>query len=202
MNSNSPLKSIHISNLLTYLSVLAAFYMTMLIVQPGGNKISILGLGITICFVCDLFDGKFAKLFKSRPEAAQKTGGQLDSLSDAIAFGFAPAACLLAMTKDISIIGSAFIFVIANLTRLAFFNVYSTESQTFIGLPTTLAGLLLSISILFINYDQSKVLAFILVVLAILMVIPLKIPRPKLIGYIVLVLLAAANFTVHFMRLK
>ena len=80
--------TITISNLVTYLSLLCgvfALYFAMLKNLHGT------GLCIALCCICDMMDGRFARLF-SRNEVQKATGVQLDSIVDALTFGAAPLA--------------------------------------------------------------------------------------------------------------
>ena len=92
----------------------------------------------------DTLDGRIARFLGS----ASDFGVQLDSLSDAISFCFAPA--ILAyfwQLKYLGVFGIVFcaIFFLAGLMRLARFNLIS-EQQTifFLGIPSTIAGCFLT----------------------------------------------------------
>lgn len=98
---------------------------------------------IVVGMLCDLFDGRVARM----TNAQSAFGVQLDSLADAVSFGVAPALLLynwgmrpLGMTG----IFIAFIFAACAIMRLARFNVTAAEdggaSKYFEGLPTPLAA--------------------------------------------------------------
>lgn len=196
-STNNPARGIHVSNLLTYLSVATAMlglYGTHHFLSPH-----FLGLTISLCFIFDLFDGKFARLFKNRPEVAKATGGQLDSLADAISFGFFPVLGLFIVNLQLPsafLILTGLFFVITNLTRLAYFNVYSGDGN-FIGLPTTLAGLFLSLAL---NILPLEFMPVVLLILAVLMVAPFKLKRPSPLVMLLLTLIAVINIAVHGYR--
>ena len=101
--------------------------------------------------VCDILDGRIARMTKTTSEF----GMQLDSLSDLVSFGMAPALMMYLMVlKTMGKIGIAIavLFVLCSALRLARFNVaahQATQSgktnKHFIGLPTPAsAGLLIS----------------------------------------------------------
>ena len=82
--NRSAARYFHLSNLLTYLSVL-----TGLCAIFSAHKLqswSVAGGLIALCALADTFDGKFARLF-TRSESLKNFGIQLDSLADALTFG-------------------------------------------------------------------------------------------------------------------
>ena len=82
----------HYGVILTYLSVIAAI--TGICFSVGGNKDARPDIGV-ICLLisgfCDAFDGAVAKTRKNRSREDKMFGERIDSLSDLIAFGVAPA---------------------------------------------------------------------------------------------------------------
>jgi len=96
---------------------------------------------IGVAIVLDMLDGRIARLTGTTSEF----GGELDSLSDAISFGVAPA--LLAYRwgfEPVPRIGwlAAFLFVMCGVLRLARFNVqrHAVDGRYFIGLPVPAAA--------------------------------------------------------------
>ena len=99
--------------------------------------------------VVDFLDGFLARLFK----ATSPMGKQLDSLSDVVSFGVAPALIMYQLLRisyaqeenglDISIafLLPALIIACAAAWRLAKFNLDETQQYSFKGLPTPAAGL-------------------------------------------------------------
>lgn len=106
------------------------------------------------CVLLDKADGTAARLLK----ATSEFGVQMDSLSDLITFGIAPAAIVLAAlvgAKPIiaaepfagyryAVYVGAFGFAICAALRLAKFNVMTSAlgKEYFFGIPTTLSGAL------------------------------------------------------------
>lgn len=96
---------------------------------------------IALAALFDLADGLAARLLGQR----SPVGRELDSLSDVIGFGFAPAAILLELIQGAG--GGywglvAFLLTAFAALRLAKFNVDERQTHEFRGLPTPAAGLL------------------------------------------------------------
>lgn len=116
---------------------------------------------IFLAAVVDFLDGFVARLFK----ATSKMGEQLDSLSDLVSFGVAPGMILYQLLRlsyaqeegglDTSFISllPAFIFTAAAAWRLAKFNISADQSNSFRGVPTPAAGLLIASFPLIIWYE-------------------------------------------------
>jgi CDP-diacylglycerol--serine O-phosphatidyltransferase len=111
----------------------------------GDYLLSIGAIGVAA--VLDSLDGRIARLL----DATSKMGAELDSLSDAISFGVAPALVLYVWQFDDDRIGwiAALIFAVCMILRLARFNTLldDTEqppyaSEFFVGVPAPAGGLL------------------------------------------------------------
>jgi len=147
---------------------------------------------LSVCL--DKADGTVARLLR----ASSRFGVQMDSLSDLIAFGVAPAVLVLAaLTGHASLTPLApvpayralvyvgtFLYVIATALRLAKFNVLTDVygKEFFFGIPTTLCGgftaaYLLTVRTYGLPLRFIEVVPGLLVVLALLMVS--RIPLPK-----------------------
>ena len=179
----SPLRLFHASNLLTYGSLAAG--LGAVAFAARGNR-SAAGALIAISVVADTFDGRFAGRFR-RTDTQRKAGAQLDSLSDAMAFGIAPVVCMAALRVDWWQPASAglfwscaFAYAACAMTRLAFYNVTHETAQGFIGLPAPVAALVLATALIF---DPGMVTsAAVFVTAAAAMVLPLPVPRPRGLG--------------------
>ena len=102
--------------------------------------------------VIDFLDGFVARLFK----ASSALGAQLDSLSDVVSFGVAPGLIIYEFLRlsfsqqpnglDVSTawLFPAFIVPCAGAYRLARFNVDTSQSTGFKGVPIPAAGLLIA----------------------------------------------------------
>ena len=177
----SPLRAFHASNVLTYTSLVAGI--GAIAVAARGNR-SGAGALIAMSVVADTFDGRFAGLFR-RTAVQREVGVQLDSLSDAIAFGIAPAVCMGALridwrSSDAIFWLSAFACAACAITRLAFYNVTHEQTEGFIGLPVPVAALVLATALVFDPGLAASVALFSTTAAA--MVLPLPIPRPRGIG--------------------
>ncbi|PXY37139.1 CDP-diacylglycerol--serine O-phosphatidyltransferase [Prauserella sp. PE36] len=111
-----------------------------------GNYVLAIG-AIGVAAVLDSLDGRIARLL----DATSKMGAELDSLSDAISFGVAPALVLYVWLPESSRFGwvAALIFAVCMVLRLARFNTLldDTEqppyaSEFFVGVPAPAGGLL------------------------------------------------------------
>ena len=96
---------------------------------------------------CDIVDGMIARMTKTTTEF----GMQLDSLSDLVSFGVAPAVMMYMLvlnTMDNIGIAIAVLFVLCTGLRLARFNVLAQRGEMhkhFVGLPTPAsAGVIIS----------------------------------------------------------
>jgi CDP-diacylglycerol--serine O-phosphatidyltransferase len=119
------------------------------------------GVFIFLAAVVDFLDGFVARVFK----ATSKMGEQLDSLSDLVSFGVAPGMILYQLLRlsfakeenglDVSfvVLLPAFIFTAAAAWRLAKFNIATDQSNSFKGVPTPAAGLLIASFPLIIWYE-------------------------------------------------
>jgi CDP-diacylglycerol--serine O-phosphatidyltransferase len=127
------------------------------------EKIWMASLFIGLAAVVDFLDGFVARLFK----ASSEMGKQLDSLADVVSFGVAPAMILYQFLRlafaqeeggvDISIwfLLPVFIFPAAAAYRLARFNLDTSTSYSFKGMPVPAAGIFVaSFPLIYWNVDQ------------------------------------------------
>lgn len=142
--------------------------------------------------IADNFDGAFARLFTRSPAAAE-FGQELDSLIDAVSFGLAPVAGLLLLVKPTPGVAgalfaaAAFFYLLALITRLGHFNLAHRRGHTdFRGLPSTEAALALATVLLIPQALPYMGLA--LAVTGVLMLSPVRIPRPRGLGLVCLLI--------------
>lgn len=108
---------------------------------------------VTISLGTDMIDGYIAR----KTNTVNEMGKELDSLSDSLTFGIAPAVLAYQSFKtntffDIIIIGGAICFAIGAMLRLARFNI--TESPGYTGVPTPISALLI-VTFFYANYFYS-----------------------------------------------
>jgi len=145
---------------------------------------------IVLAVLMDFLDGRLARALAS----SSSFGMELDSLSDAISFCFAPAVLLYSWKLNqagpigIVVLG---VYLCAGLLRLAKFNVISWEQGTvdfFVGLPTTSAAFFLIQLVLYENWIQGSFFApalgnasllTLVALFAFLMISPLRFPTFK-----------------------
>ncbi len=136
---------------------------------------------ILISNVFDGLDGWVARLTNS----STKFGLELDSLSDLVAFGVAPA--VLVYTWTIGPFGrigaaTAFLYVACGALRLARYNIQmvSTEKLSFTGMPIPAAATVIATLVIFYHSvfdtppEKSIPVLFLTIVLAILMISTLR----------------------------
>lgn len=111
----------------------------------GNYPMAIASIGIAA--VLDSLDGRIARLL----DATSKMGQELDSLSDGISFGVAPALVLYVWHAEGERIGwvVSLIFAVCMILRLARFNTLIEDTEQppyagefFVGVPAPMGGLL------------------------------------------------------------
>ncbi len=98
---------------------------------------------MVLASILDFFDGFMARLFKVSGEM----GKQLDSLSDLVTFGVAPAFMLYVFGIHNHLGYEKFAFILLAIFssyRLAKFNIDSRQSNSFIGVPTPITGIMVA----------------------------------------------------------
>jgi CDP-diacylglycerol---serine O-phosphatidyltransferase len=163
------------------------------------HNLMLCGLLIFLAMLFDTFDGQVARLTRTTSDF----GGQLDSLSDTVSFGVAPAILLVKMCPDFSELHKEAVWTIAALfaccaaLRLARYNVETDEKDdhgSFSGLPSPAAAAVIASLAIFtytlrneLNYENhagfdwwlQRVLPPCAAVIAVLMVS--RVPYPHLV---------------------
>ena len=134
---------------------------------------------------CDWFDGPLARRIPDRTDEEQAFGAQLDSLTDMVSSGVAPAMLLISIGDfEPWFLPGAFLLVVAGAIRLAHFNVFGHDGGAYSGLP--IDSNIFVVTALFpfrelLGHDMfSWVLYVAVITLAILNVAPFR--MPKLVG--------------------
>lgn len=162
---------------------------------------------VIIGMLLDGLDGRVARMLNAQSEF----GKELDSLSDVITFGVAPAVIMYVSVFQPMGIGIGgwivtAIFPICGAIRLARFNVHPGEPGYFIGLPITAAGGILATLALYNPYlNNPMILLVATLFLSYLMVSQIRYPAfkkmtiPKSIYWIApLFLIAIAVAAIYF----
>jgi CDP-diacylglycerol--serine O-phosphatidyltransferase len=147
----------HIPNFVTSLGLLSG---CISIVYSTSGNLRLAGIFILIAALFDFFDGWTARMLNSISEF----GIQLDSLADVISFGVAPSFIMYKLmlfslvesspASDFNIVepglaqtlvlSSSFLIAVFSALRLARFNTDATQAESFRGLPTPAAALLIA----------------------------------------------------------
>ena len=134
---------------LTYLG-LASAAMGMILTFQGFAKYALFCLAFS--GLCDMFDGKVARLKKDRTEDEKRFGIQIDSLCDVVCFGAFPMIlCYSIGMRGPAGLSILVFYMIAGVIRLAFFNVMEEKRQDetdearkyYQGLPITSIAIIL-----------------------------------------------------------
>ena len=176
--------------ILTYMSLVSAV---------GGMTLAINGhpifatLCLLFCGLCDMFDGKVARTKKNRTAQEKSFGIQIDSLSDIVAFGVLPAIITLTLCRYqwYAYIVAA-LYVLADLIRLAYFNVTeeirqketNASRESYAGLPITSAALIFPIFFCFAALYSEKLylclsLCGVMLLTGLCFLLPFHIRKPK-----------------------
>lgn len=167
-----------VPNLFTLLNLLSGCIAIVLILQTGETIVVMDNMGATqvtlpekiwqgslfifAAAIIDFLDGFLARALKAHSEM----GKQLDSLCDVVSFGVAPGLILYQLLRigyaqeadglNVSMLAllPAFIFTCAAAWRLAKFNVSTDQSDSFRGVPTPSAALLVASFPLIIWYES------------------------------------------------
>lgn len=165
-----------IPNLFTLLNLVCGCIAIILILQPGESiitteagsfqinmpeKLAYASFFIFAAGIIDFLDGFLARLMK----ASSEMGKQLDSLSDAVTFGVAPAMLMYqllsmsylkeesALDTSIWLLLPALLIACCAVWRLAKFNIDERQSISFRGVPTPITGFVVAALPLVIWYN-------------------------------------------------
>jgi CDP-diacylglycerol--serine O-phosphatidyltransferase len=191
------------SVILTYVG-LASSIVGITEIFEGNYKWALLCL--IISGTCDMFDGKIARAMKNRSDEAKVFGIQIDSLCDLICFGVLPGlfgyyTCTNRYLGTIA----AFLFVLAAVIRLGYFNVkemarqqQTTEHRKYYqGLPVTTISMLLPTAYIIrqlIGTDKipGSYYAIVLLIVSFLFVKDFKVKKPGNFGCVIMTIYGIA----------
>lgn len=151
--------------------------------------------------LCDGFDGYVARTKKNRTAAEKKFGIELDSLADLVCYGVLPSVILynIGMNTWYYII-ILITYTLSALIRLAYFNVMEDIRQgkteecrkSYEGLPVTTISLILPLFypvIMHFTAFANVLFAILMIIIAYLFLSKITIPKFKLKGLIVLIVI-------------
>nr|WP_220129081.1 CDP-diacylglycerol--serine O-phosphatidyltransferase [Anoxybacillus calidus] len=162
----------HTANALTLINLSLGGF-SILFTLKGQLNVSV--LLIFLAALADRFDGTVARKLNIESEL----GKQLDSMSDIISFGVAPALLLYqGLLHEFGVPGAFFtiLYIGCGAFRLARFNITENNGY-FSGLPITVAGVLLTLSYLTIHYFPPQFFIFLMIILSFLMVSTFKLKK-------------------------
>lgn len=151
-------------------------FLSILAASEGRFHLSVYLLVVAV--LLDMTDGRLAR----KLGATSKLGQELDSFSDAISFGLAPAflvqRALLQPLGGLGV-GVAATYLLAAIVRLARFNLVTSahgKERRTLGVPTPIGAAYLMALVLIPEALPSRVAASIILVLALMMVTRLRLP--------------------------
>ncbi|HSL19331.1 MAG TPA: CDP-diacylglycerol--serine O-phosphatidyltransferase [Methylomirabilota bacterium] len=158
---------------------IAAGFMAMVAAADGRFELSVYLLVIAI--LCDVLDGTIARLLGATSEFGQ----EMDSFSDAISFGVAPAFLVyLAILRPLGFWGliAALIYLLAGVTRLTRFvltsDAHVKELRT-TGAPIPIAASYLMAAVLMRDRMPVEAVVAVVLVMSLLMVSRIRLPSLK-----------------------
>jgi CDP-diacylglycerol--serine O-phosphatidyltransferase len=160
------------ANLITLTNMAMGGFATVYAIQ-GNLRLCV--LLIFLAALADRFDGMAARKFNIESEL----GKQLDSMSDIISFGVAPALLLYqGILHEFGFPGIFFtvFYIGCGAFRLARFNI-SESNGYFTGLPITAAGCLATLTFLASSFIPAQVFLFITIILSFLMIASFKLKK-------------------------
>ncbi|MEN6325433.1 MAG: CDP-diacylglycerol--serine O-phosphatidyltransferase [Syntrophomonas sp.] len=146
------------------------------IVSAQNQNYRLAGILILGAVLMDGMDGKIARKLGSTSEL----GKELDSLCDLVSFGVAPAVLLYAQVIGVEFhlfgLLAAMFFIVCGALRLARFNVLNIHDY-FVGVPITIAGLILAVLSLLSNIIAPIVIFLFIFILSFLMISNFRVPK-------------------------
>lgn len=192
------------SVILTYLGLASSvFGITQVIeVYKGQGNYSIAFLCLLFSGLCDLFDGRIARMKKDRTDREKVFGIQIDSLCDLVCFGVFPGVLGYSFGFNYGLgLVSAIAIILAAVIRLGYFNTIEQERQAatsekrheYRGLPVTTVAIILPIIYIAIGLVGKTLFPTIfqicLIIIALLFLIKFKVKKPQMLGVVLLILI-------------
>jgi phosphatidylserine synthase len=193
------------ANLLT-LCGLASSVVAMLLAQRA--EYAGAAIALVAAFVFDVIDGPVAARAKGRDRDQSAFGANLDSLADMVSAGVALGVVILSYGHfRVEYLPVAVVVAAATALRLSYFNVHGLDedASTYTGVPTDLA-IIGFVALMLLDGPLGPaafrvVLSAGAVVLAALMVSPLRIPKLTGRSYVAIIVVGLALAALHAARL-
>jgi CDP-diacylglycerol--serine O-phosphatidyltransferase len=164
-----------------FLGIMAILFSIQSVQHIESNYLNYAAVLVIIGTLLDGLDGRMARILN----AASEFGKELDSLSDIVTFGVAPAVILyLVILQDYGMWGIILtaLFPICGSLRLARFSVTPGTPGFFTGLPITAAGGVLALLALYQVYLHEAILIGGVLALSLLMISNIQYPSFKKVG--------------------
>lgn len=203
--------------IVTYLGILSTMIGIYFILGNDTPNVTLAIICLMISGICDLFDGKIARMCKGRTEEDKQYGIQIDSLTDMISFIAFPIIILYGISKSFNVGLCSYIaipvlalFTIAGISRLSYFNINAALEdgpvKYYTGLPVTSTAIIFPAIYLLRyvfteNIFVSVYLAF-FALIAFLMVFNFKLKKPKHNAWYIACSVLAIIMTVVLILLK
>lgn len=194
------------SVLITYLGVVfASISMYFAFTKMAFSDINYMRYSLVflvLAGICDMFDGKVARMCK-RTEEEKQFGIQIDSLADTVDFIVLPVVIMLSLGMN-SIVDLVIytLFIISGISRLGYFNCIANGDSPvkfYNGLPVTSTAIIYPVLGLLHGHIAEGTFQLVYIIatalIAILFITRIKVPKFKGIAYIIIPALAAILVT-------
>lgn len=204
---------------LTYIGMLFSFAGIHFLFSDNDKSFILALLCLMISGIMDMFDGKVASTKKDRTDAEKLFGIQIDSMADIISYGVFPSLIVYSLAigdihypvehpiqARIAICICA-LYLLSALIRLSYFNVDEMQRQAkttdcrheYRGLPVTSVAIVMPLVFICAYFSKDarppiNPCLVLLALLGILFVTPFKMPKPHMIGKIVLIGIGLLEF--------
>lgn len=175
----APIRDLHVSDAVTYLSLAAGLGAVAMSEAPAGRGVACALIAASA--LADTFDGRFARRF-ARSARQSRIGAETDNLVDAVVFGVVPVVVVSRIVPQPAGApaalwwGAAFLYALAVVVRLGSFST-DADRDRFVGLPTPAAALVWSTALIWNLPGWGAAGVFLACAAA--MVSPLRIIRPR-----------------------
>jgi archaetidylserine synthase len=173
MNDKKITSFISLPDVLSILNASSGYFSILMSIQGDFSAASILML---LAVIFDSLDGWVAR--RTGRVDIHGFGKNMDSLSDVISFGVAPAILIYLTSADFRYINIlvGLLIVICGILRLSRFNVLTGGGKNFTGLPIPVVAVVVS-SFYVTGFYSEKVVGAMLLAVGILMVSSIEYPR-------------------------